>query len=131
MGAIQLWPLPGYNTISGQFGWRTHPITLQKSLHTGIDIPAPVWTKLLAAGKGTVIYSGWYSDAYGNAVIIDHGNGMSSMYPHQVEVAVEKGDVVKAGQVVGYVGSTGWSTGPHTHFKIRKNGEPVNPSGFF
>lgn len=131
VGTIRIWPLPGYYNISSAYGWRTHPITRKRSLHTGTDIPAPFWTKILAAGEGTVIYSGWYSAAYGYAVIIDHGNGMSTMYPHQVKVAVKYGDIVKAGQVVGYVGSSGWSTGPHTHFEVRKNGVPVNPLDFY
>jgi len=130
VGTIKVWPLPGYRNISSDFGWRTHPITGKKSLHTGVDIPAPAWTKILAAGDGTVIFAGW-NGAYGNAVIVDHGKGLSSMYPHQIKMAVKKGDIVKAGQVVGYVGSTGWSTGPHTHFEVRKNGTPVNPLDFF
>lgn len=130
VGTIKVWPLPGYRNISSDFGWRTHPITGKKSLHTGVDIPAPAWTKILSAGDGTVIFAGW-NGAYGNAVIVDHGKGLSSMYPHQIKMAVKKGDIVKAGQVVGYVGSTGWSTGPHTHFEVRKNGTPVNPLDFF
>jgi len=130
VGTIRIWPLPGYYTISSDYGWRIHPITRKRSLHTGVDIPAPAWTPLLAAAEGTVIYSGWYSAAYGNAVIIDHGNGMSTMY-HQVKVATKYGDIVKAGQVIGYVGSTGWSTGPHTHLEVRKNGVPVNPMDYF
>ena len=130
VGSISYWPLPDYHTISSPYGWRIHPITKAKSLHSGADIPAPNGTSIYAAGTGTVIYSGWYG-AYGNTVIVDHGKGISSMYPHQSKIAVSNGQNLNAGELVGYVGSTGWSTGPHLHLEIRENGSPVDPLKYF
>ena len=130
LGTISTWPLPGYYEISSSFGWRTHPITKQKKLHTGADIPAPTGTPIQAAGSGEVIYAGWYG-AYGNAVVLDHGGGISSLYGHQSRIAVSVGQQVKAGQVIGYVGSTGWSTGPHLHFEVRVGGNPTDPLRYF
>jgi len=130
IGSIKEWPLPGYYEISSPFGWRTHPITHKKSLHTGADIPAPSGTPIHAAGDGIVIYTGDYG-AYGNVVIIDHGGGYTTLYAHQSKVAAAENDKVKAGDVIGYVGSTGWSTGPHLHFEVRVNGNPTDPLAFF
>lgn len=130
IGTVNTWPVPGYYEVSSPFGWRIHPITRKRSLHTGTDIPAPSGTKLAAAGDGVVIYSGWYG-AYGNTVIIDHGGGYSTLYGHQSRVAASEGDQVKAGEVIGYVGSTGWSTGPHLHFEVRVGGNPTDPLQYF
>ncbi|MHB1652409.1 MAG: murein hydrolase activator EnvC family protein [Desulfitobacteriaceae bacterium] len=130
IGSISDWPLPGHYEISSPFGWRIHPITHKKSLHTGVDIPAPSGTPIHAAGAGVVIYTGYYG-AYGNVVIIDHGGGYSSLYAHQSEVAATIGQQVKAGQIIGYVGSTGWSTGPHLHFEVRISGNPTDPLAFY
>lgn len=129
-GTISTYPLPGYREISDSYGWRIHPITKQKSLHTGTDIPAPTGTQVHAAGAGVVIMAGWYG-AYGNAVIIDHGGGYTSLYGHNSRLAVSVGDTVKAGDIISYVGSTGWSTGAHLHFEVRVNGEPTDPLRFF
>ena len=130
IGTVNTWPVPGYYEVSSPFGWRIHPITRKRSLHTGTDIPAPSGTKIAAAGDGVVIYSGWYG-AYGNTVIIDHGGGYSTLYGHQSRVAASEGDQVKAGEVIGYVGSTGWSTGPHLHFEVRVGGNPTDPLQYF
>ncbi|HVJ47969.1 murein hydrolase activator EnvC family protein [Desulfitobacterium sp.] len=130
LGTISTYPLPGYYEVSDPYGWRIHPITHQKSLHTGTDIPAPGGTAILAAGSGEVIMAGWYG-AYGNAVIIDHGGGYTSLYGHQSRLGVSVGDKVKAGDVIGYVGTTGWSTGNHLHFEVRVNGNPTDPLQFF
>ncbi|WP_425806025.1 murein hydrolase activator EnvC family protein [Desulfitobacterium sp. Sab5] len=130
LGTISTYPLPGYYEISDPYGWRIHPITQQKSMHTGTDIPAPGGTAILAAGSGVVIMAGLYG-AYGNAVIIDHGGGYTSLYGHQSRIGVSVGDKVKAGEVIGYVGSTGWSTGDHLHFEVRVNGNPTDPLQFF
>lgn len=130
LGTISTYPLPGYYEVSSPYGWRIHPITGQKSLHTGVDLPAPGGTAILAAGTGKVIMAGWYG-AYGNAVIIDHGGGYTSLYGHQSRLGVSVGDEVKAGEVIGYVGTTGWSTGNHLHFEIRVNGNPTDPLQFF
>ncbi|UWG97159.1 peptidoglycan DD-metalloendopeptidase family protein [Dehalobacter sp. DCM] len=128
-GTINTWP--SYTRyITSNYGYRVHPVTGQYKLHTGVDIGASYGSKIMAAGAGTVIFSGWYG-AYGNAVIIDHGNNMSTLYGHMSSRAVAAGATVSAGQVIGYVGSTGWSTGPHLHFEVRKNGVPTNPMAFF
>ena len=129
-GSISVWPTPGCKFITSPFGYRTHPITRQHKLHTGVDIGASHGSNIVAAGSGIVIFSGWYG-AYGNAVIIDHGNGISSLYGHMSSRSVAVNATVAPGQSIGKVGSTGWSTGPHLHFEIRKNGEPVNPMGYF
>jgi murein DD-endopeptidase MepM/ murein hydrolase activator NlpD len=122
------WPTPGYTTITEAFGWRIHPILKVRSFHTGVDIGAPYGARIVAADGGAVIYAGWLG-AYGNAIIIDHGGGMSTLYGHQSQLLVGVGDVVFKGQQIGKAGSTGLSTGPHLHFEIRQNGTAVNPLG--
>ena len=130
VGFIDTWPTPGVYMITSSYGERIHPITRVRKLHTGIDIGARGGTKIVAAGDGVVIFAGWYG-AYGNAVIIDHGNGMSTLYGHMSSCAVSTDALVFARQVIGYVGSTGWSTGPHLHFEIRNDGVPTNPAAYF
>ncbi|KJR47747.1 hypothetical protein UF75_1872 [Desulfosporosinus sp. I2] len=129
-GAIPTWPLPDHYEISSPFGWRTHPITHKKSLHTGTDIVASTGTQIHAAGAGVVIMAGW-NTAYGNMTIIDHGSGISTLYGHQSRLDVSEGDSVKADQVIGAVGSTGWSTGAHLHFEVRVSGNPTDPLQYF
>ncbi len=129
-GAISTWPLPDHYEISSPFGWRTHPITHKKSLHTGTDIVASTGTQIHAAGAGVVIMAGW-NTAYGNMTIIDHGSGISTLYGHQSRLDVSEGDSVKADQVIGAVGSTGWSTGAHLHFEVRVSGNPIDPLQYF
>jgi len=123
------WPTPGYSTITSNYGMRYHPILKVYKLHTGIDIGAPYGVSIHAADSGTVIYSGWMG-AYGQAIVIDHGNGISTLYGHQSTLLVSKGTAVNKGQVIGKVGSTGWSTGAHLHFEVRVNGAPVNPHSY-
>jgi Membrane proteins related to metalloendopeptidases len=130
VGTVSNWPVPGYYEISSSFGWRTHPITGRRSLHTGIDVPAPSGRALHAVGAGDVIFAGWYG-AYGNAVVIDHGRGISTLYGHQSQIAVREGQQVTQGQIIGYVGSTGFSTGSHLHFEVRINGNPTDPLQYF
>jgi murein DD-endopeptidase MepM/ murein hydrolase activator NlpD len=129
-GTVSFWPLDRYFEISSPFGWRIHPITKARSLHTGTDIPAPTGTPIKAAGAGVVIYTA-YQEAFGNMVIIDHGSGYTTLYAHQSKIAATVNQQVKAGDVIGYVGTTGWSTGPHLHFELRINGEPTNVMPFF
>lgn len=123
------WPTPGYRNITSSYGMRYHPILKVNKLHTGIDVGAPSGAKIVAADSGTVIYSGWLG-AYGNTIIIDHGAGISTLYGHQSSRLVNVGAKVSKGQTIGKVGSTGWSTGPHLHFEVRKKGNPVNPRSY-
>lgn len=113
--------------ITSTFGWRIHPILGTQRFHNGLDFGAPTGTPIQAAERGRVIYAGWYG-GYGNAVIVDHGNGATTLYAHASRLVVQEGDVVQRGQVVALVGSTGLSTGPHLHFEVRINGEPQDPS---
>ena len=98
-------------------------------LHTGEDIAASYGSPFRAARGGRVLYAGWQT-AYGNTIIIDNGNGTTTLYGHASKLNVRAGQPVKAGQTIGKVGSTGWSTGPHLHFEVRKNGRPVNPTKY-
>ena len=123
------WPTPGYRNITSNYGMRYHPILKVNKLHTGIDIGAPSGAKIVAADSGSVIYSGWLG-AYGNTIIIDHGAGISTLYGHQSARLVGVGAKVSKGQTIGKVGSTGWSTGAHLHFEVRKKGNPINPRSY-
>ena len=98
-------------------------------MHEGIDIAVGQGTPVHAAAAGTVIYAGWM-EGYGNLVVIDHGNGLSTAYGHNSSLASSVGQSVAAGQVIAYSGSTGHSTGPHVHFEVRVNGAPVDPLGY-
>ena len=120
---------PSNGEITSSFGWRLHPILGYERFHTGIDFGADYGTTIYAADNGTVIFSGWYG-GYGNAVIIDHGNGITTLYGHSSELLVAEGQAVKRGEAIATVGSTGLSTGPHLHFEVRQNGEPIDPMGF-
>jgi murein DD-endopeptidase MepM/ murein hydrolase activator NlpD len=122
-----MWPVNG--PVTSPFGWRIHPILGVKKFHTGIDIGVGYGTPIHAADSGTVIYATWMG-GYGNVIIIDHGRGISTLYAHQSSLAVGSGAKVSRGQVVGYVGSTGFSTGPHLHFEVRLNGNPVDPMAY-
>ncbi|WP_458862410.1 murein hydrolase activator EnvC family protein [Acidaminobacterium chupaoyuni] len=126
VGGTFTWPLPGYSTISCPFGMRKHPITGVYKLHTGVDLSAPRGTTIVAANSGTVLIAG-YSTAYGNYVVISHGGGISTLYAHMSRIGTSKGATVSAGQKIGEVGSTGYSTGNHLHFEIRKNGSYIDP----
>jgi len=119
-----IWPASG--PISSGFGWRIDPIFHRRALHTGIDIAASWGAPVEAAETGTVLYVGWMT-GYGNVVVLDHGNGVSTVYAHLSSYAVRAGEPVRRGQVIARVGSTGWSTGPHLHFEVRQDGQPVDP----
>ena len=125
-----MWPLPGYYRLSSQFGYRIHPITGVAHSHTGIDIPAAGGTPILAAKSGQVVTSA-YHYSYGNYVVIDHGNGNSTLYAHMSSRAVSEGQMVTQGQVIGYVGTTGSSTGNHLHLEVRDNYTRVDPESKF
>ncbi len=131
VGGDLTWPVPGKYTITSPYGYRKDPITRVRSKHTGIDIAAGTGTPIVAANSGTVIVSGWSSRGYGNYIVIDHGGGKSTLYAHQSRLAVSKGTYVKKGQTIGYVGSTGYSTGPHLHFEVLINGDDTNPMNYF
>lgn len=117
------WPLPGHTYISCHFG---EVDAFGNAGHRGTDIPAPEGTPILAAHSGTVLVSGW-NDSYGNQVLLDNGAGLSTRYAHMTATAVTAGETVTAGQVIGYVGSTGDSTGNHLHFEAMQNGVRMNP----
>lgn len=120
-------PVPG--GVSSGFGMRVHPITGQNRMHNGWDMNAGQGEPIKAAKAGTVILSG-VKGGYGNTVMVDHGGGFVTLYAHQSKLGVSVGQKVSAGQVIGYVGSTGQSTGPHLHFEIRINGTPVSPGKY-
>lgn len=129
-GSGYTWPLPGYYKLTSAFGYRIHPITGRPHSHTGIDIPAPYGTSVKAARGGQVITSGRHS-SYGEYVVIDHGNGNSTLYAHMSSRSVSVGQIVKQGQEVGKVGSTGSSTGNHLHLEIRVNYTRVDPEKYY
>lgn len=122
-----IWPISG--PITSEFGWRPHPIFGTARFHSGLDIGGDYGMPIYAAAGGTVIYAGWIS-GYGNAVIIDHGGGVTTLYGHNDSLNVSEGENVAQGQVIAMCGSTGNSTGPHCHFEVRENGEPVSPYGY-
>ena len=126
IGGELAWPVPGYTRITSKYAMRVHPITGQYKLHTGVDIGAPTGANFIAANDGVVVKAGM-NTAYGNMVIIDHGGGISTLYAHGSEILVQVGQQVKRGDPVLKVGSTGYSTGPHAHFKVRINGVTTDP----
>lgn len=126
-----IWPVPSCTYITSRFGPRYHPVTgLYQSTHTGLDIGASYGAAIQAADSGEVFVAG-VKGGYGNCVMIDHGNGYYTLYGHMSSIAVSVGQVVSQGDTVGYVGSTGVSTGPHCHFEIRVDGDPTDPAPWF
>lgn len=130
---IMQWPVPGFYRITSPFGYRMHPILHARKLHTGIDVGKngddPInGQAIVSAGDGTVVFAG-YRSGYGNTVMIDHGDGVVTLYAHQPAggIRVGNGEHVNKGERIGTVGSTGYSTGPHLHFEVRVNGEPKDP----
>ena len=124
-----MWPTTckyPHQKVSSGFGGRTSPITKRWESHNGIDIPANYGADVWAANHGTVIIS-TYSGSYGNYIVIDHGGGVTTLYAHNTSNSVRVNDNVKKGDVIGTVGSTGWSTGPHLHLGYYVNGSPQDP----
>jgi len=115
--------------VTSNFGWRTHPILGTQKFHAGIDFGADYGTAIYAAAAGKVIFAGWYG-GYGNAVVISHGSGITSLYAHTSQMYVSEGENVQKGQPIATVGSSGFSTGPHLHFEVRANGEPTDPTPY-
>lgn len=120
---------PSDASTSSPFGWRMHPVLGYRRFHAGLDFAASYGSTIRAADSGTVIMAGWYG-GYGNAVIIDHGKGITTLYGHTSQLFVSEGQTVQRGQAIAAVGSTGLSTGPHLHFEVRKDGTPVDPANF-
>jgi murein DD-endopeptidase MepM/ murein hydrolase activator NlpD len=124
---------PIQGRITSPFGWRTHPIFNTRTFHSGVDIGGPNLGAIKASNSGKVIYTGWYG-GYGKVVIVEHGmvNGkpVTTLYAHMSSIAVANGTKVQRGQVLGYEGTTGYSTGPHCHFEVRVNGQPNNPLSY-
>ena len=121
---------PSDGEITSGFGWRMHPILGYQRFHSGVDFGADYGSTIRSSDRGLVIFAGWYG-GYGNAVIIDHGNSTTTLYGHTSELYVSEGQSVERGQPIAAVGSTGLSTGPHLHFEVRQNGEPVDPMSYF
>lgn len=124
------WPTKA-TRITSSYGTRKDPITKKSSMHTGIDIGASMGSEIYASNSGTVVIAGWSSKGYGNYVVIDHGGGKSTLYAHMSKIKTTKGKKVTKGDVIGLVGSTGYSTGPHLHFEILINGKHTNPMNYF
>ena len=125
-GGALLWPCPSSGRVTSVFGWRKHPVLGVNRFHNGIDVGAKTGSSILAAYHGTVVASS-YTSAMGNYIMIDHGDGLYTIYMHCSALYVSKGQAVSRGDTIGAVGSTGLSTGPHLHFSVRRNGEYVNP----
>lgn len=123
-----LLPINGW--ISSSFGYRRHPYDGSYRFHAGVDIAADNGTPVRAPAAGTVLFSGGRS-GYGKVVVIDHGYGIRTLFGHGSKLYVNAGERVKRGQKIAEVGNTGRSTGPHLHYEVRKNGQPVNPAAFF
>ena len=119
------------NRIASGFGYRIDPVYKTTKFHAGLDFSAPQGTPIYATADGTVSTAGNSGNGYGNHVIINHGYGYETLYGHMVRVKVKNGQTVKRGEVIGWVGSTGKSTGPHCHYEVHKNGEKINPIYFF
>jgi murein DD-endopeptidase MepM/ murein hydrolase activator NlpD len=124
------WPVPGVYAITSGFGPRVDPVEHLDGFHFGLDIGAAAGTPVVAAGDGVVVVAGW-AGGYGKVVFLQHAGGLETRYAHLSATTVKRRQQVKAGDVIGYVGSTGKSTGPHLHFEVRKAGRPVNPANFY
>jgi len=123
------WQLPVVGRRSSRYGMRRHPILRRRRMHTGDDLAARYGTPIKAARSGRVLWAGW-KKAYGNTIIVDNGDGVTTLYAHTSKLGVKPGQPIKGGEYIGNVGSTGWSTGAHLHFEVRKNGKPIDPTPY-
>jgi murein DD-endopeptidase MepM/ murein hydrolase activator NlpD len=123
------WTPPARGRLSSRFGMRRHPVLGRLKLHTGDDIAASYGSPIRAARSGRVLWAGW-KKAYGNTVIVDVGGGMTTLYGHASRLGVRSGQPVRAGEQLGNIGATGFATGPHLHFEVRKNGKPIDPTRY-
>ncbi|HLJ59558.1 MAG TPA: M23 family metallopeptidase [bacterium] len=121
------WPASG--TITSRFGWRIHPIFRTREFHTGLDIATRWGSPVLAARSGVVRFVGWKS-GYGQMIVLDHGDGLETTYSHLSSAVVSPGQTVAQGQLIGHIGNSGWSTGPHLFFEVRRDGVAVDPTGY-
>lgn len=117
--------------VTDRFGWRWNPFGWGRQVHNGVDLAQDYWTPIVATGAGVVTHAGWQVGGYGNTVVIDHGYGYATWYAHMVDWSPSVGDQVTRGQVIGWVGSTGSSTGPHLHYEVHLHGNPIDPSRYF
>ncbi len=129
--AIQPIPNKDLKHVASGYGWRIHPVYKTEKMHTGMDFTASIGTEIHATGNGVVEKVEPYGKGYGNNVVINHGYGYETVYAHMSKFAVHVGQKISRGDLVGYVGNTGTSTGPHLHYEVRKNGNPVNPANFY
>jgi len=119
-----------YDKMSSGFGMRMHPILLVEKFHSGVDFTAKQGTNIIATADGVVTKVVFQKEGYGKMVVINHGKGFETWYTHMSDYAVKMGEKIKKGEVVGYVGSSGKSAGPHLHYEVRKAGKPVNPQDY-
>lgn len=120
---------PVRGRLTSPFGYRRHPIFKVVSFHSGVDLAAPYGTPVMASDNGRVIFNGWYG-GYGRVIIVDHGMAFSTLYAHLSRATANRGKSIQKGETIGYEGQTGYSTGPHVHFEVRKNGRPQNPLNY-
>ncbi|HEX8235531.1 MAG TPA: peptidoglycan DD-metalloendopeptidase family protein [Abditibacteriaceae bacterium] len=123
------WSAPVRGRLSSRYGMRYHPILRRRKMHTGDDLAAAQGSPIKAAHSGRVLWAGW-KKAYGNTIIIDDGNGTQTLYGHASKLGVRPGQPIRRGEYIGNVGSTGYSTGPHLHFEVRKKGKPIDPTRY-
>ena len=124
--AVEAMRLPVAASVSSSFGMRRHPILGSHRFHKGVDLRAAFGTPIRASADGRVAAAGW-NGGYGREVRLDHGQGLQTLYAHMSRMAARPGQLVHRGEIIGYVGSTGLSTGPHLHYEVLKNGQAVNP----
>jgi murein DD-endopeptidase MepM/ murein hydrolase activator NlpD len=129
--AIQPVTKSGIARLASGFGYRIHPIYKTHMMHEGIDFTSPIGTEIYSTGNGIVAKVEYNGRGYGNHIIINHGYGYSTLYGHMSKFAVRPGQKIKRGDIIGYVGNTGSSTGPHVHYEVIKNGKKINPINFF